>query len=133
MDPARYADPQSFSPERFLSHPMSASAYANSPDVDARDHFGYGGGKRVCVGLHLAERSLFIMTSRLLHAFNIKHALDANKQPIPVDPDASRPGLIMAPEEFRAAFEVRSERLAELLRNEWEQTLQNVGESWGKL
>lgn len=129
MDPARYPDPNSFRPERFLSHPLSASAYANSPDTAARDHFSYGGGKRICVGLHLAERSLFVMTSRLLHAFDITPALDGEGHPVPVDVQGTRNGLIMSPNPFKARFVVRSAKVGELLERELEK-VKTVGESW---
>src|ERR1700719_4030318 len=29
---------------------LGAAEYAASPDVFARDHFGYGGGRRICPG-----------------------------------------------------------------------------------
>lgn len=130
MDPNRYPDPNAFRPERFLSHPLSAPAYANQPDVDARDHFSYGGGKRICVGIHLAERSLFTMTSRLVHTFDIKPALDKDGKTVPVDAEGTRNGLIMSPNPFRARFIVRSEKLAKLLENECKEKLQSVGDSW---
>ncbi|KAK4946333.1 hypothetical protein LTR10_014531 [Elasticomyces elasticus] len=129
MDPVRYPDPTSFRPERFLCHKLSASAYANSSETGARDHFSYGGGKRMCVGLHLAERSLFVMTSRLLHAFDVRPALDSNGNPVPVDVEGTRTGLIMSPNHFRARFVVRSAKIKELLARELGK-LETVGESW---
>jgi cytochrome P450 len=130
MDPNRYANPEVFAPERYLDHKLSASAYANSSDASARDHFAYGGGKRICVGIHLAERSLFSMTSRLLHAFNFKPALDAEGREIPVDVDDVVTALIMAPGEFPARFEVRSEAIAKLLDREYAERVEGIGESW---
>lgn len=117
-------------PERFLSFPMSASAYANSPDVAKRDHFSYGGGKRICVGLHLAERSLFNFTARLLQTFQILPALDAQGNEIPVDVNAVNTALIMSPVKFPARFVVRSEKMAETLEREWHERVGHVGESW---
>ncbi|KAK5310120.1 hypothetical protein LTR93_012109 [Exophiala xenobiotica] len=121
MDPFRYPEPEKFVPERFLNHPLSAAAYANTSDVEARDHFSYGGGRRICVGMHLAERSLFTLTARLLHTFDIKPALDNKGNEIPVDMNAVRTSLIMAPEPFQARFIVRSAAIGKLLDREWKE------------
>ncbi|KIW90067.1 uncharacterized protein Z519_09498 [Cladophialophora bantiana CBS 173.52] len=130
QDPARYLNPETFMPERFLDFNLSAAAYANSPDVAARDHFSYGGGKRICVGLHLAERSLFNMTARLLHAFEMLPALDVSGREIPIDPNDVKTALIMAPNKFSAQFQLRGEKIAETLEREWREKVGGVGESW---
>lgn len=33
-----------------LGFDLGAAEYAASPDVFGRDHFGYGGGRRICPG-----------------------------------------------------------------------------------
>lgn len=119
MDPTRYPNPNEFIPERFLEHHLSASAYANSSDVEARDHFAYGNGRRICPGIHLAERSIFNLVSHLLQTFKILPALDANGKEIPVDINAFSNSLIVAAEPFKARFEVRSEEIHRTLEREW--------------
>lgn len=44
-------------PERFNAYPNLASHYTS--DGLGRDYFSYGAGRRVCPGIHLAERNLF--------------------------------------------------------------------------
>jgi cytochrome P450 len=68
-----------------LGHPLSAAEYTVHPDVSLRDHFGFGGGRRVCPGVHVAENSIFINVARTLWGFNIEHARDADGNIIPVD------------------------------------------------
>jgi len=70
---------------RFYDFPLTAAEAATAADPKDRDHYSYGGGRRICVGMHVAERSLFINLARLLWGFDIRHAKDADGNDIPVD------------------------------------------------
>ncbi|KAF2114293.1 cytochrome P450 2D18 [Lophiotrema nucula] len=69
-------DPDTYNPDRYLQHPRLAMDYAGSPDYENRDHYSYGSGRRVCVGIHLAERTQWRILARLLWAFNIEPPVD---------------------------------------------------------
>ncbi|CAF9929816.1 MAG: hypothetical protein HETSPECPRED_007462 [Heterodermia speciosa] len=71
-DPATWTDPEHFIPERFEPYPALAPTYAASGAWDQRDHYGYGAGRRICPGIHLAERNLFIGVAKLLWAFDFR-------------------------------------------------------------
>ena len=43
-----------------------APELAASSDYEARDHGGYGAGRRLCPGIQLAERNLFLGIAKLL-------------------------------------------------------------------
>ncbi|KAI1362870.1 cytochrome P450 [Xylaria arbuscula] len=86
-DPDRYPYPKLFMPSRFYNQPHPASAYANSHSPHGRDHFSYGAGRRLCPGIHLSERILFVFVSQLLWACTIEHKRDKNGSQIPVDVD----------------------------------------------
>ena len=71
---------------RFYDFPLTAAEAAATPNPLDRDHYSYGGGRRICPGMHVAERSLFINLARLLWGFDIKLAKDEMGNDIPVDP-----------------------------------------------
>ena len=72
-DKNRWKNPEHFIPERYENYPALAPLYAASKDFDKRDHLGYGASRRICPGIHLAERNLFIATAKLLWAFKFHH------------------------------------------------------------
>lgn len=84
-DAKAYANPSAFNPSRFAHQLQPASVYANSQDSSKRDHFGYGIGRRICPGIHLAERSLFTAVARMIWGLTIQLQKDENGVPIPLD------------------------------------------------
>lgn len=55
MNEERFPDPQTFKPERYTDFPLSGPEYAAMSGDDARDHWGYGYGRRICVGMHIVS------------------------------------------------------------------------------
>ncbi|OJA15349.1 hypothetical protein AZE42_14210, partial [Rhizopogon vesiculosus] len=55
---------------------------------------GFGWGRRICVGQHLAEAALWIAITSFLATFSIQKILDEHGEEIPVVPKFST-GLIM--------------------------------------
>jgi cytochrome P450 len=80
-DPELYgADAEHFNPARFLDTPCP-------PETKEEGHVTYGFGRRVCVGKHVANNSLFIDLAVTLWACNIEPAKDARGNVIPIDVD----------------------------------------------
>ncbi|KAJ7310003.1 cytochrome P450 [Mycena albidolilacea] len=74
-DPAIYGvDVEIFRPERYLSE--SGELKPPPKDTKQEGHCSYGFGKRICVGRHIANRSLFIEVAAILWSFNIKPVHD---------------------------------------------------------
>lgn len=82
-----FPKPDQFDPSRFEGRHKLAFDYAASSEYMQRDHYVYGAGRRLCPGIHLSERSMFLGAARLLWAFNFEPAQDEKGNPIPMDTD----------------------------------------------
>lgn len=114
-----YTDPDAYNPDRYLSHPRLAMDYAGSPDYHNRDHYSYGSGRRICPGIHLADRTQWRFVAYLLWAFDVLPALDEQGEEIPLDITAYKPGLLSEPEDFKVRFVPRSEKHVEVIEREF--------------
>ncbi|KAB5581284.1 cytochrome P450 [Coniochaeta sp. 2T2.1] len=65
---ALYPDPESFNPARWLSrdYPTYREPLSKFPSLQNFSCFGFG--RRICPGMNIAERSLYILTARLAWA-----------------------------------------------------------------
>ncbi|KAK4934772.1 hypothetical protein LTR10_024049 [Elasticomyces elasticus] len=120
MDERRHLDPRRFDPGRYAQDFLSEFECATNSDVSKRDHFVFGAGRRVCQGMHIAERSLFLAMARMLWAFDFQKAKDAQGNLITPDIDKLTQGLFVLPEAFPAVIKPRSERHAELIKSTWQ-------------
>jgi cytochrome P450 len=100
-DPERATDPRKFNPDRYEGDKTTIGESAALADPSERDNFTFGAGRRICPGLHIAERSLFITMSSLLWAFNFEHATDEHGDQIPIEPEALTPGFVAAPQPYK--------------------------------
>ncbi|CDO76234.1 hypothetical protein BN946_scf184644.g8 [Trametes cinnabarina] len=104
-DPARYTDPDSFRPERFLA-PECAPDSSN---------FAFGFGRRACPGEAVAQASLFCTVARILAVFDIALPIDA-KTGEPVRPTMRwSSGVTSHPHPFKVDIRARSEKAAEMI------------------
>jgi len=109
----RWEKPEDFMPERYVTHPKLASQYtSDGPD---RDHFGYGAGRRVCPGIHLAERNLFVAMAKLLWAFDFRKVTGGDGK------IESSIGFLQCVRDYDCIIKVRSEKKAETIRREFQQ------------
>ncbi|OAX41581.1 cytochrome P450 [Rhizopogon vinicolor AM-OR11-026] len=80
-DPEKYPSPDEFKPERFL-HDDGSLTSDTMP-------LGFGWGRRICVGRHVADAALWIVIASFLSTFSVHKALDEHGREIPVVPKFS--------------------------------------------
>ncbi|EXJ90176.1 hypothetical protein A1O3_03245 [Capronia epimyces CBS 606.96] len=119
-----YADPHAFNPDRYLNHPKLANDYAGSPDHNQRDHYGYGAGRRMCPGIHLAERNQWRITAKILWAFEISEPTDPKTgEVLHLDPEAFTEGLLHAPKPYKVVLKPRSEAHVQTIKRHYADAL----------
>ncbi|EMD33484.1 hypothetical protein CERSUDRAFT_118063 [Gelatoporia subvermispora B] len=116
-DETRYPSPATFDPERFLR-----AGETLTQESLTEGHYSFGFGRRKCPGQHMATKTIWIGVTRLLWAFEILHALDADKRPIPVDPDNCTSGMTSKPNIFPLRVLPRSPAHAETIHAEFERS-----------
>ena len=76
-----------FDPARYLDASGNLQVAPDLSDIKEEGHFTYGFGRRICVGRHMADNSLFINMATMLWATKIERKRDASGQLIPLDLD----------------------------------------------
>jgi cytochrome P450 len=85
-DPEIYGeDAAHFNPARHLD--ADGNIAPGPPDTKEESHVTYGFGRRLCVGRHVANNSLFIDIAILLWATKMERKKDASGRLLPLDVD----------------------------------------------
>ncbi|KAK7441119.1 cytochrome P450 2D18 [Colletotrichum acutatum] len=120
-------DPFTYDPDRYI--PVAdklAPELAASPKYEERDHYSYGAGRRMCVGLHLAERSQWRMVAQILWAFKIEPAIGSDGEEVELDssPEGYIEGLLHTPKKYKVKFVPRSEKHVEVIRQNFDEAVE---------
>lgn len=94
-----FPDPRNFDPTRHDAD-LSFLEAASASDFHKRDNWTFGAGRRLCPGIHVAERQLFLGTARLLWAFKFSKAKDSHGKDIEVDRDEVTQSIAARPLPF---------------------------------
>ncbi|KAH8556200.1 cytochrome P450 [Umbelopsis sp. PMI_123] len=78
-DPNRYDEPNKFDPTRHMDYVKGNSGRRFKQNVDDRPHLAFSTGRRVCVGIHLAERSLYMATAALVACYRFEGSVDVSR------------------------------------------------------
>ena len=80
----------------------------------------FGFGRRICQGIHVAERSLFIAISRLVWGFDIHKAKGSSGEEIDIPADKFSDGIILQLDDFQVDIKPRDAARVSVIRREWE-------------
>ncbi|KAH8675047.1 cytochrome P450 [Ilyonectria robusta] len=132
MDPERHPDPRVFNPDRYKDDHTTLYQSAVG-DTKKRDNFVFGAGRRLCQGIHIAERSLFLGVSRLAWGFTFTPAKDSEGNPAQYDIEDLVGGITVTPAEYPVIITPRSKAKAVIMRQEaedCEKVLDPVTKQW---
>ncbi|KAJ3552235.1 hypothetical protein NM688_g4258 [Phlebia brevispora] len=108
-DSAEFPDPENFHPERFLQKDGKPESKPQAP-------FAFGFGRRICPGMHLAMRTLFIDIACILWALNINPKLSGDGKPLrPEKSEAVDDGLTTVPVPFACSIRPRFSRVRRIV------------------
>ncbi|KAI0698161.1 cytochrome P450 [Cytidiella melzeri] len=114
-DPEVYADPETFNPDRYMQCDVGTKK-EHEFDIGQRNDLSFGGGRRVCAGIHVAKYSVAINTMNLLWSFEFSPAKDAKGEEIKPDIWNYAQALASSPNPFKCTVKPRSARHAEIIR-----------------
>lgn len=107
-------DPDQFIPERWIPESPSGAGDENRMKAEVMGPLkdlptiGFGYGRRVCPGRHIARNSMWVQIARLLWAFDIEPGHGAAGGALPLaDPTACTSGIVSSPLPFQARFRPR--------------------------
>ncbi|KAJ7446930.1 cytochrome P450 [Mycena galericulata] len=114
-DPAVYGpDAEDFNPGRHLDEFGQLAPAV--PETKDENHLSYGFGRRICVGRHVANQSMFIQIACLLWCFDIGPAKDEQGNIVMPDPmNSVDEGLIVRPAPFSCTVVARSPEVASVI------------------
>lgn len=113
-----------------ISLPYSFFATKQTNKFEFLHHYGYGAGRRICPGIHLAERTQWRIIAKLLWAFDIKLPIDpvTGKEVAP-DPEAYKEGIMNGPLPYEVLFKPRSQAHMDVIMKNCEDS-RHVLEQW---
>lgn len=116
---ALYPDPERFNPNRWLSadYPTYREPLTKFPSLNNFSSFGFG--RRICPGMNIAERSLYILTARIAWACEFSKKRGPRGEEIEVPSYDYVSGFNTQPKPFPFELRPRSEQRRILVEQVW--------------
>ncbi|KAF7374563.1 O-methylsterigmatocystin oxidoreductase [Mycena sanguinolenta] len=111
-DESIYPEPERFNPDRFFT----ADGKLNDDDTVLAFGFSISFGRRICVGRHNADATLWVTFVSVLATFNVAKAKDDTGKVIEIDPNFYSDGSASHPQPFACSIISRSETAKSLVR-----------------
>ncbi|KAL3450789.1 cytochrome P450 [Aspergillus insuetus] len=128
-DATRFPNPDTFDPDHYKGVTALAPDLASASDYNLRDHYGYGTGRRICPGIHVAERNLFLAIAKIIWAFDILPGVDERGEVVESDfnPETGySEGFLVCAKDFPCRIRPRSEARRETVMREFERVQEAV-------
>jgi len=110
-DERDYPEPHIFKPERFLKNGKLDSSVRDPLDI------GFGFGRRICPGRHLAHSTITITAASVLSTFDLVKKVDENGREIVPKRKYTESAVIRQPPDFPCVIKPRSSHAVELIRS----------------
>lgn len=116
---ALYPEPERFNPLRWLepTYPTYREPLDKFPNLQNYSAFGFG--RRICPGMNIAERSLYILTATILWAAKFSRKRDGVGVEMPVPEYDYTSGFNTQPKPFAFNLEPRSATRMMVLEEAW--------------
>ncbi|KAG8949194.1 hypothetical protein FRC04_008992 [Tulasnella sp. 424] len=114
-----FDEPNTFNPDRFVSNPLGVKDGVDPKEVANLKDLVFGAGRRVCPGMHLGKSSMILNTARILWAFDILKAKNADGSVIEPDFMDCHPTSSNAPAPFKCDIQPRSDKHKQIICREF--------------